>query len=262
MSTNEIQAETVQSAFDWIRNGRHKTGPHSTEPDWPGVPVAALIPETFEAYAKIFHPIEAHYENIDRPLAPEERKILGLPECDVLRDFVQLMRSEPGAPALRWKRLAEALGVPFQRHLSDEWFRSVLEPGCWPRYVSGPDEGILEEREATALISILSAFSAFSASSSCYFRFAEMAYIGTDKPLLYSGPLEKLQRFLKETGRQFTPEYWWPGDRSWCVCSDYDLPFTVVGGPKQLINRILTNPDLESIRVTPDTRVDYRAPIE
>jgi hypothetical protein len=89
-----------------------------------------------------------------------------------------------------------------------------------------------------------------------------MTYIGTNKPLLYLGPLEQLQRFLKETDRQFTPEYWWPEDRSWCVCSDYDLPFTIVGGSNQLIDSILTNPDLESIRVTPDTRVDYRAPIE
>ncbi len=259
MSTSEIKVETAQSAFDWIRKGRHKTEPHSIEPSWPGVPVAALIPEVFEVYAKIFHPIEGRYENIDHPLDLDERKILGLPECHVLRDFVQRMRTEPEAPTLHWKKVAEALGVPFQRHLSNEWFRSVLEPGCWPRYVSGPDEGILEEREATALISILSAS---SASSSCYFRFAEMAYIGTDKPLLYSGQLEQLQRFLKETDRQFTPEYWWPEDRSWCVCSDYDLPFTVVGGTTGLIDSVLANTDLESIRVTPDTRVDYRAPIE
>jgi hypothetical protein len=258
MSTGEIQAETAQSAFDWIRDGRHKTGPHSIEPDWPGVPVAALIPEMFEAYAKIFHPIEGHYENIDHPLDLEERKILGLPECHVLCDFVQRMRTDREAPTLRWKQVAEALGVPFQRQLSHEWFRPVLEPGCWPRYVSGPDEGILEEREATTLISILSE----SASSDCYFRFAEMIYIGTNKPLLYAGPLERLQRFLKETGRQFTPEYWWPADRSWCVCSDYDLPFTIVAGSKQLIDSILTNAYLESIQVTPDTRVDYRVPIE
>jgi hypothetical protein len=259
MSTSEIQVETAQSAFDWIRNGRHETVPHSIGSDWPGVPVVALIPAIFEAYAKIFHPIEAHYENIDHPLDLEERKILGLPECDVLRDFVRRMRSTAEAPALCWKRMAEALGVPFQRHLSDEWFRSVLEPGCWPRYVYGPAEGILKEREAASLIAILSAF---SSSSNCYFRFAEMPYIGTDKPLLYSGQLEQLQQFLKETDRQFTPEYWWPGDRSWCVCSDYDLCFTIVGGSKQLVDCILTNADLESIQVTPDTRVDYRAPIE
>jgi hypothetical protein len=218
-----------------------------------------VIPDLFEAYAKIFHPIEGRYENIDHPLDLEEQKILGLPECHILRDFVQRMRTEPEAPTLRWKKVAEALGVPFQRHLSYEWFRSVLEPGCWPRYVSGPVEGILEEREAAALISILSAF---SSSSNCYFRFAEMPYIGTDKPLLYSGELEHLQRFVKETRRKFTPEYWWPEDRSWCVCSDYDLTFTIVGGSKQLIDSILTNADLESIRVTADARVDYRAPIE
>ncbi len=257
--TTGIRVNSDPQAFDWISNGRVKTVPHSTEADWPGVPVAAVIPDLFETYAKIFHPIESRYDNIDRPLAPEERKILALPECHILRDYVQRMRTEPEAPTLHWKKIAEALDVPFQRHLSYEWFRSVLEPGCWPRYVSGPVEGLLEEREATTLISILNAP---SPSSNCYFRFAEMAYIGTNKPLLYSGPLEELQRFLKETDRQFTPEYWWPQDRSWCVCSDYDLTFTIVGGSKRLVDRILTNADLESIQVTSDTRVDYRAPIE
>jgi hypothetical protein len=36
----------------------------------------------------------------------------------------------------------------------------------------------------------------------------------------------------------------------------------LVGGSKQLVDCILTNADLESIQVTPDARVDYRAPIE
>lgn len=229
MTTSAIQVETDSTAFDWIRSGRLEPERHSSEPDWPGVAVAAVIPDIFEAYVKIFHAIDGHYENIDHPLAIEERKVLGLPECDVLRDFVKRMRAEPDAPTLRWKEMAEALGVPFQPHLSDEWFRSVLEPGCWPRYVLGPDEGILDEHDVTALISI---FSASSASSNCYFRFAEMPYIGTDEPLLYSGQLEQLLQFLKDTNRQFTPEYWWPEDRLWCVCSDYDLPFTIVGGPK------------------------------
>ncbi|HZD76016.1 MAG TPA: hypothetical protein VE218_03355, partial [Acidobacteriaceae bacterium] len=59
-----IQVETDLTAFDWIENGRVKNEPHSKDRDWPGVPVAAVVPEVFEAYAKVFHPIEGHYENI------------------------------------------------------------------------------------------------------------------------------------------------------------------------------------------------------
>ena len=259
MTTSGIQAETDASPFEWIRSGRVKTEPNCGKPDWPGVPVAAVVPAVFETYAKIFHSIEGRYENIDRPLDPEETKILGLPKCSLLRDFVQQMRTQAEAPTLRWKQLTDALGLPFQRQLSDEWFRAVLPLGCWPRYVWGPAEGILEEREAAMLISILSTF---SESSKCYFRFAEIAYIATDEPLLYSGELSHLSQFLKETDRQFTPEYWWPEDQSWCLCSDYDLSFTILGGSQELVNRILTNEYLESICVTPDTRVDFRAPIE
>lgn len=41
---------------------------------------------------------------------------------------------------------------------------------------------------------------------------------------------DEVRTFLTEGKYRFTPEYWWPTDCSWCLCSDYDLMFTVVGG--------------------------------
>jgi hypothetical protein len=45
-------------------------------------------------------------------------------------------------------------------------------------------------------------------------------------------------------------------DHSWCVCSDYDLTFTIVAGSKELVSRVLNDVTLEAIQVTPQTRID------
>jgi hypothetical protein len=57
------------------------------------------------------------------------------------------------------------------------------------------------------------------------------------------------------------PEYWWPTEKNWCICSEYDLSFTVVAGPGNLIARLLASQVLECIEVTPDTRIDSLAPM-
>ena len=41
-----------------------------------------------------------------------------------------------------------------------------------------------------------------------------------------------------------------------CVCSNYDLGFTIVGGDADLIDRLLRSDVLECIEVTPETRAD------
>jgi hypothetical protein len=95
----------------------------------------------------------------------------------------------------------------------------------------------------------------------CFLRFAEMPFITTGKPLLFHGVLHELGAFLKEKAYQITPEYWWPPNNDWCVCSDYDLKFTVVGGSRELIANLLKNDVLECLEVQSHTRIDYLAPM-
>jgi hypothetical protein len=59
--------------------------------------------------------------------------------------------------------------------------------------------------------------------------------------LLFAGPLNKV------AGWQDGPNLWWPDDRAWCVASEIDLPYTYVGGSKELIAEILTHPALEAL---------------
>jgi hypothetical protein len=246
------------AVFDWIEHGRAKTKPRDpTGPVWGGNTVKHLMPDVFEAYAKVFHWLDAHYGNIDTPLSPEEQTALHLPQCEPLRDLVEKLRANDGDTRVRWKAVAEALGIPFEAGLSDDWFRAKLETGCWPRYILGPDEGLLDLRELSALSTVLAAG---DASIQCFYRLPEMAFIGTDNPLLYEGSLADLSAFSTKPSFR-NPEYWWPANHEWCVCSDYDLAFTIVGGSSAAIRRVLGDPVLEAIEVQPDLRVDYYAPM-
>ncbi len=129
---------------------------------------------------------------------------------------------------------------------------------CWPRFLSGPDDGNLNAEELTEVLSILRAV---SGGQDCFFRFAAWPLINTDKPLTFRGTLDELSSFLSNKDYQFTREYWWPVNRSWCLCSDYDLKFTILGGPNGLISALLKSATLEALEVNSQTRIENSAPI-
>jgi hypothetical protein len=248
------------AAFGWIIEGRSPT-PHSGEVNaGNGVKLACVMPLKFERYAKILHRLEGHYENIDRPLSTNEIAILGLPDCAVVRDLVIEKRNSLSSSRIFWKDAADALGVPYVPEIKHSWFSARLEPysDCWPRFIYGPGEGALEAVECRELVRLLTAV---TGNQECYFRLAEMPFIATEQNLLFSGTLDNVESFFVDGTFQFTPEYWWPADRSWCVCSDYDLEFTIVGGPTTLIDSLLHSEVLECIQIAPETRVDYLTPI-
>ena len=246
-------------AFEWIRNGQEK-GLSRKTPDWKGNCVSHLIPKSFVAYAKILHRIEPNYSYIDNPLTERENVILKIPPCNKLRSFVESLRKERQDQRIRWTTLAQLLNVPFAPEVCHEWFRTNLEDtACGPRFLCGPDDGNLCPDELAEVLSVLIRF---TGRQDCYFRFFQYSNLAlNDEPFLFCGVLEELGTFLTEGKHQFTPEYWWPADHSWCLCSEYDLTFTLVGGSREMISAVLNNTVLEALEVTPQTRIDSYAPI-
>jgi hypothetical protein len=242
-------------SFEWIRSVREELLSRDKS-DWKSF-VSDLIPKQFEAYAKVLHQIDARYENIDNPLTEAEITILKIPACTKLRSLLERLKKEGQGPRVRWRELAHLYGVPFQAEICHECFRASMdEPGCWPRFLGGPDDGNLNVEELSAVLSVLRPF---AKNQDSFFRFSEIAFIATDKPIHFCGTLDELSTFLTEY--QITPEYWWPADHSWCVCSDYDLAFTIVAGSKELVSDVLNDATLEAIQVSPQTRVDSNAPM-
>ena len=132
------------------------------------------------------------------------------------------------------------------------------DPGCWSQFLGGPEDGNLNREELPAVLSVLRTF---AKNQDSFFRFSEIAFIATDKPIHFCGILDELSTFLTNGKHQFIPEYWWPADHSWCVCSDCDLAFTIVAGSKELVSGVLNDATLEAIEASSQTRVDSNAPM-
>ena len=88
-----MQPEHDEIAFDWIRSGRTELDKSKTL-DWAGKFVSHLMPPVFEAYAKVLHRIDVHYDFIDNPLSAPENAILRVPSCEPLKSFVEGRRAE------------------------------------------------------------------------------------------------------------------------------------------------------------------------
>jgi hypothetical protein len=246
--------------FGWIKNRREKPAPREGQ-NWPGCSLSVLLPPNFEAYAKILHRVTANYQHIDNPYPFTEKEIaiLKIPACTEMRSFVETRREKGEGPRIRWKELADFLGVPFEPGICHAWFfANMSETACWSRFLYGPAEGNLDYEELSEIVSILRPF---TGDQECFLRFAEIPLIHTDKPLLFAGPLDEVVEFGKENNYQFSPEYVWPSDRNWCVCSDFDCEFTFVGGPRELISAILASNEFEAFQITPQTRIDYHVPM-
>jgi hypothetical protein len=250
-----MQVCTDNSAFDWIQEGREPSNPRREDGSWDGCFVSNLLPHGFENYVKVLHRLEPKFEDIDHPLDREEIKVLQIPACDQLVSLVSRYRSSDSR--LFWRDVASALGIPYVGGISDEWFRKRLQPGCWPRFVYGPGEGYLEDEEYLELASLLSRL---SSDFNCYYKVHEIPYIATEVPLHYHGSISEILS-IPVPGKWKAPEYWWSSTHDWCICSDYDMSFTLVAGPSRLADSILRSPAFEAIEVSPETRIDYFAPM-
>jgi hypothetical protein len=161
---------------------------------------------------------------------------------------------------VRWSELANRYGLKFHAEINEESFTRSFRGRSWPRYILGPDEGTLDRETCDALVSALSSQ---GGTPSCYFYYSglSIAYDSPDgyAPRLYKGSLTNVRCFLELDQECASPEYWWPEDRQWCIHTDWDLSFTVVGGSQAMVDTIASNPLLETLPVGPRSRVDYQA---
>jgi hypothetical protein len=67
---------------------------------------------------------------------------------------------------------------------------------------------------------------------------------------LYQGPLDDASVWIDFEDQ--SPNLWWAEDRSWCVATEIDLPWTYVGGSKELAAEIASERRLESQPAHPD----------
>ena len=219
---------------EWVAERLWRITPHK------GLLVGSLIPEGFEAYARIFHPAE--YQSDDR----EWHKV-------------------------SWAAVAEWYGKIVHPQMNFSLLAN-LDIGSYddPPWGSSPSVGSLPEDECKHLAGVLGEFT--TAPERCYFAVWE-GYGGLDERLergsfkletpylgrnyhLFRGPLDRVMSFFEWEFFYQSPNLWWPEDKSWFVATEIDFTTTFVGGSAACIERVLAHPGLEALPIAIEARVD------
>ncbi|WP_438435247.1 hypothetical protein [Gorillibacterium sp. sgz500922] len=202
--------------------------------------ITSFIPKRYEAYCKLMNPVY-------RDRTVQDKTIMWNLENE---------NEEEGAvfdERVRFEELAREYSIPLERITIE-----MISYKCGhqlPRYLSGSEVGTLEENECVKLVEELKPF---TGTQKCFFYFDDMkvmasgSFSGKEKDIsgrLYSGKLEEVLSFYKGTEVDFSPTYWWPEDKSWCVTTNYDNSYTIIGGSNPLIDQLVGNKELECIKV-------------
>ena len=241
------------SAASWIQQGLLPLQRREK-----GYRVGNVVPQGFEAYARVFHPAS-------RYIADRQEWV----------------------PA-RWSGIASWTGRTAHPAMQ---FHSILghpeNPAIKPEWGSLPIEGSLDSDQIGVVIDVLTRFT--TTPDVCFFciwegwgefggpeSFAYLSPTGTGGRL-QEGSEDDLLRRLKRAKRLEiglfgyilstgpmdaflevgeSPSLWWPQDRAWCVASDVDMASTFVGGTEECIAHLVGHPDLEALPIGIDVRID------
>jgi hypothetical protein len=242
-------------AADWIHGRLH---PFAQD-------VGSVVPVGFGAYARIFHPATS--------AGRLEASGTIVPGVEV-----------------RWSDVAAGSGRTVHPEMQFHAIAAPTDdraPGSEP-VIYEPRLGVLSERQAGALVGLLSKHTATPNScwlclwdgygylhpggSSAWFvaarppfarlqvgfrrlqlRWSKRRTPRPDQPRVRLPGRDYLLfrgPVARAEGWEHGPNLWWPDDHAWCVASEIDFPYTYVGGPSELIEEIVKDPALEALPAT------------
>ena len=181
------------------------------------------MPEGFERYARLFHPVELGNGVTERwaQIAARNGRLVH--------------------PEMQLHMISRPIGAPAPK---------AYDPG--PGYDSS-----LDRAQRAVLVEHLR--QATSTPTDCWFcvweGFGLLDLQGVqervDLPhrsyLLAHGSLEDALPSVFDEDWDQSPNLWWPDDRAWVVATEIDFAWTYVGGSSELIQGVLEEPRLEAL---------------
>jgi hypothetical protein len=245
----ELQVDRLneKSKLNWILKGTKKRENNSV--------VANFIPTKFTHFCKIMNPFYRDKRIKDKPIIDLEPN---MGDDDVIpTEYLQTMT---------FKELFNDLNLNYTKEISTWSLHHGIGAGKIPSYLTYfPTEGTMELEVLEETINILNSF---SNGINCYYYYDSLKMIHSypvspedhDSYRLYEGKLDDVFSLYHEGDKGLgSPTYWWPEDKQWCIYTDFDFDFSIIGGSKEIIDTFVANERLECIQVDAETRVDFYA---
>lgn len=248
------------SVADWLAPRLLGWGGHD------GTPVAAVVPGGFDAYARVLHPVGQD----DEEIAPTTWATV----CEAT--------GRAAHARMQWEAISGTRH--FRRTTTKDWDGNEPEQGNLQPVTLAAVLDVLERWTTANQECVMALWDGFgwvggqgaglygSAGSSTM----PPAYPSEvlDGPrlqlpareyLLFTGPLRTAQllghRTPDELREQWpydwlwrqSPNLLWPGDRTWCLATEIDFDSTLVGGPGELVEALVSDPRLEAYSIEPDS---------
>ncbi|MFF9978760.1 hypothetical protein [Streptomyces erythrochromogenes] len=248
---------------DWLRELTAGDGLTGFMP--PALPDAAWVLHAM--YQHELGPLDMSYAEylrafLNRTSTSTSPEIIpGLDPADVFADpsdpFAKSTGEHPGPRhrRLRWAELALRTGDPVvaEGRLPDHrCFPSLRDAGGWPVGITGPSEGSLDRSDWNRLVEILIEHSPQGADSRCLAYYTPLGQGAEDFDNLHvrAGRLADAKALYDHPDEDaWTPSNFWAHDRSWVLCTDYDLRATKVAGPPPLVEALLGDSEIEAVRL-------------
>ncbi|MFC5718572.1 hypothetical protein ACFP1Z_00045 [Streptomyces gamaensis] len=165
----------------------------------------------------------------------------------------------PGYRRLRWAELAERTGDPVVKEDYLPSFRSApdgrLLDGSWPVGIEPPTEGALDRPTWNRLIELLVEHSPAGPDTRCFAYYNPLLTreVDLDNHTVLTGRLGDAWKLYDHPEFGSTASNLWPEDRSWVTCTNWDLWGTKVCGPTSLVEALLTDTQIEAVRLPWDS---------
>jgi len=222
------------SAGDWLQQHLWTWGPGSNRQ---GFAVGCLVPEGFDAYARVLHPA---WRQTGRGFEP------------VRWSLIASWTGRTVHPLMQFHRIANLPAFPGHRK---------------PTWGMVPSEGKLPVAEGERLVAILRGQTA--TPDKCYLglwegygvpelnAFAKLPRLMLPHRayFLFLGPIDAVPSLTIGTFHH-PPNLWWPEDRAWCVATEIDLSETYLAASEACVKRVIADPGLEAFAVPLDGRID------
>lgn len=118
----------------------------------------------------------------------------------------------------------------------------------WPAYIWFPSEGNCESEE---LKFIFSRLMELYGNTEANFYYCLLKSHEWDEERIFKGKLSDFEELSKKKEIRDNPTAIYPDDKSWCIISDYDLPFTYIGGTKEFIDSLTIDKEFDIYEIKP-----------